>query len=62
MAKLVGELKENSDKVEEFAKGNDLLKQLTDLALLSNGMLKGKSLSDFIARTGKTLTDYYTNK
>ena len=62
MAKLVGELKENSDKVEEFAKGNDLLKQLTDLALLSNGMLKGKSLSDFIARTGKTLTDYYSNK
>ena len=62
MARLVGELKENSDKVEEFAKGNDLLKQLTDLALLSNGMLKGKSLSDFIARTGKTLTDYYSNK
>ena len=62
MAKLIGELKVNSDKVEDFAAGSDLLKQLTDLALLSNGLLKGKALSDFIARTGKTLTDYYSSK
>ena len=62
MAKLMGDLKENSDKVEEFAAGSDLLKQLTDLALLSNGLLKGKPLSDFIARTGKTLTDFYIAK
>ena len=62
MSKLVGELKENADKVEEFAKGSDLLKQITDMALLSNGLLKGKALSDFITRTGKTLTDYYSNK
>ena len=62
MAKLVGELKENSEKVEDFAKGSDLLRQLTDLALLSNGMLKGKALSEFITRTGKTLTDYYSDK
>ena len=60
MVKLIGDLKNNSDKVEEFAAGSDLLKQLTDLALLSNGLLKGKALSDFIARTGKTLTDYYS--
>ena len=60
MIKLIGDLKNNSDKVEEFAAGSDLLKQLTDLALLSNGLLKGKALSDFIARTGKTLTDYYS--
>jgi len=62
MAKLVGELKENADKVEEFAKGSDLLKQITDMALLSNGLLKGRALSDFITRIGKTLTDYYSNK
>ena len=60
MIKLIGDLKNNSDKVEEFAAGSDLLKQLTDLAILSNGLLKGKALSDFIARTGKTLTDYYS--
>ena len=60
MVKLIEDLKNNSDKVEEFAAGSDLLKQLTDLALLSNGLLKGKALSDFIARTGKTLTDYYS--
>ncbi len=29
----------------------DLLRQVVDLALLSNGMLKGKALSDFIARS-----------
>ncbi|MBR1927364.1 MAG: molecular chaperone HtpG [Bacteroidales bacterium] len=62
MAKIVGEMKENADKVGEFARGSDLLKQVTDLALLSNGLLKGKALSDFITRTGKTLTDYYFEK
>ena len=62
MVKLVGELKDNSDKVEDFASNSDLLKQITDLALLSNGLLKGKALADFITRTGKTLTDYYSNK
>ena len=33
----------------------DLLHQLTDLALLANGMLKGKPLADFIARSQKLL-------
>ena len=37
--------------VEAFAAGNELLHQIVDLALLANGMLKGKSLSDFIARS-----------
>ena len=37
--------------VEAFAKENELLHQIADLALLSNGMLKGKALSDFIARS-----------
>lgn len=34
-----------------FAKNNSLLKQVADLALLSNNMLKGKALSDFVARS-----------
>ena len=37
--------------VEAFAKGNDALHQIVDLALLANGMLKGKALADFIARS-----------
>ncbi len=35
----------------DFAKGNDLMKQTVDLALLSNNMLKGKELHDFIQRS-----------
>jgi hypothetical protein len=35
------------------------LKQITDLALLANGMLKGKELSDFIARSAKVVEDAY---
>ena len=37
----------------------DLLKQVTDLALLANGMLKGKDLSDFIARSAKVVEEAY---
>ncbi|MCQ2156660.1 MAG: molecular chaperone HtpG, partial [Bacteroidales bacterium] len=33
----------------------ELLKQVVDLALLSNGMLKGKALADFIERSRKLL-------
>ena len=40
---------------EEKDKDSELLKQVIDLALLSNGMLKGKSLADFIARTQSLL-------
>lgn len=43
--------------VEEYAAGNDILKQVIDLALLSNGLLKGKALSDFIARSEKVIAD-----
>ena len=45
--------------LEAFASGNDILKQIIDLALLSNGMLKGKDLSDFIARSAKVVEDAY---
>ena len=36
-------------------KEEDLLHQVVDLALLSNGMLKGKALADFVERSAKLL-------
>ena len=42
---LIAKIWESKDKESE------LLKQVIDLALLSNGMLKGKALADFIARS-----------
>ncbi|MGN0201668.1 MAG: molecular chaperone HtpG [Candidatus Cryptobacteroides sp.] len=45
--------------VEEFSKNNEMLKQVIDLALLSNGMLKGKALADFIERSRKVVSDAY---
>ena len=41
--------------VEAFAADNETLHQIVDLALLANGMLKGKALSDFIARSQSLL-------
>ena len=49
--------KADAASAEDFAKGNELLKQVTDLALLGNGMLKGKALSDFISRSQNLLYD-----
>ncbi len=45
--------------LEAFAGDNEILKQITDLALLANGMLKGKDLSDFIARSAKVVEEAY---
>ena len=45
--------------LEAFAGDNAILKQITDLALLANGMLKGKDLSDFIARSAKVVENAY---
>ena len=45
--------------VETFARGNEILHQITDLALLSNGMLKGKALAEFIERSRKVINDAY---
>lgn len=42
-----------------FAEGNELLHQVMDLALLANGMLKGKALSDFIARSHKVVGEAF---
>ena len=53
-----GDIKEKAE-LEAFASGNEILKQVTDLALLANGMLKGKDLSDFIARSAKVVENAY---
>ena len=50
---------EHKSALEEFAADNEILKQITDLALLANGMLKGKELSEFIARSAKVVEDAY---
>jgi molecular chaperone HtpG len=42
--------------VKALTADNTLLKQATDLALLSNGMLKGKALADFIKRSEDLLS------
>ena len=47
------------EDIEEFSRGNEILRQVIDLALLSNGMLKGKALADFIARSRKVVSDAY---
>ena len=47
------------EDVEEFSRGNEILRQVIDLALLSNGMLKGKALADFISRSAKVVKDAY---
>ena len=41
--------------VKGMTADNTLLKQVTDLALLANGMLKGKALADFIKRSEELL-------
>ena len=56
VARIWGEKKEAADTAAaDFAGGNELLHQVVDLALLGNGMLKGKALADFIARSEKLL-------
>ena len=42
---------ERNFRLKEIGKENTLVRQIIDLALLSNGMLKGKNLSDFIQRS-----------
>ena len=46
------DLRKQQDAVySEFAQGNNLVKQLIDLALLSNNMLRGEELSKFVKRS-----------
>ena len=45
--------------VQDYARNSDLVKLVTDLALLGSGMLKGEALSDFLGRCGKAFGDAY---
>ncbi len=45
--------------IEAFASENEALQQIADLALLANGLLKGKALSDFITRSQKVVSEAY---
>jgi len=50
--KAISALEENKrQKLTGFGKENKLAKQLVDLALLANGMLKGESLDKFVKRS-----------
>jgi len=52
LSKKVVELRdERNERLTQIGLENKLVKQIIDLALLSNGMLKGKSLTDFIQRS-----------
>ena len=42
---------ERNQRLRESGGENRLVKQIIDLALLTNGMLKGKNLTDFIQRS-----------
>ena len=50
------ELRQQRNQIyAEYAEDNQLVSQLIDLALLSNGMLKGESLSRFIKRSAEMI-------
>jgi len=50
--KIMGEIDgKDKEAVEKYAGENSSIRQLIDLALLSNGMLKGEALNNFIRRS-----------
>ena len=52
LSKKVVTLRDERDtRLQEIGRENKLVKQIIDLALLSNGLLKGKNLTDFIQRS-----------
>ncbi len=52
LAQKVLDLRQQRDtRLQEIGAANGKVRQIIDLALLSNGMLKGKNLSDFIQRS-----------
>ncbi|MBO5941803.1 MAG: molecular chaperone HtpG [Bacteroidales bacterium] len=59
VGKILAAAESHKEDLAAFAGNSDMLKQITDLALLANGMLKGKDLSDFIARSAKVVEDAY---
>ena len=52
LRKELSDLEEQKrNTLKEFGKGNKLAKQLVDLALLANGLLKGADLDRFVKRS-----------
>jgi molecular chaperone HtpG len=52
LRKSIAELeKQKREKLSDFGKSNKLTKQMVDLALLANGMLKGEALDQFVKRS-----------
>jgi molecular chaperone HtpG len=52
LRKAIAELeKQKREKLSDFGKNNKLTKQMVDLALLANGMLKGEALDQFVKRS-----------
>ena len=49
--KLNEQKSKKSQLIADYAKGNNVLHQLIDLALLQNGMLKGEALGRFVKRS-----------
>ena len=50
--KAINEQKSKKTEVlDSYAKGNDIIHQLIDLALLQNGILKGQALDVFLKRS-----------
>ena len=51
IAKMINETEsKEKEELNQYVSENNNLHQLIDLALLSNGMLKGEALSNFIKR------------
>ena len=46
----------DAEAASKYASENPVIKQLVDLALLSNNMLKGESLSNFIKRSTELIS------
>ena len=52
LEKKAEEIRNNENKaVSEYASSNDKVKQLVDIALLGNGLLKGEALNNFLKRS-----------
>jgi molecular chaperone HtpG len=50
--KAIDEQKDKKQQlISDYAKGNNIVHQLIDLALLQNGMLKGEALDKFLQRS-----------
>lgn len=47
--------RQESELLSNYAADNKLIRQLVDLALLSNNMLKGEALSRFVKRSVELL-------